>query len=258
MYPNEQRSCLGNSSIDEINYWKLIYFKKLKLSWLLVEGRKNIAYIIISLECSVQGQVLHCKHRNLDCSSAKAGVPPQIQEPRLQFNNRLNRCGSVPLLSTPHSPFSIWTYLKRSEKIPGVPTRRWGEWIWLTGPSGLHWNSPQGLNISSIRVFDQSDIWKSQSCFAPHSLFSIWTNLKRSEKYPGAPMWRWGEWIWLTGPFELHRNSSQELNISSIKVFNQLRYPQIPIMLRTPLSLFGIWTALKRSESTQGHQYGDE
>ena len=32
---------------------------------------------------------------------------------------------------------------------------RWGEWIWLTGPSGLHRNSPQGLNISSIRVFDQ-------------------------------------------------------------------------------------------------------
>ena len=30
------------------------------------------------------------------------------------------------------------TDLKRSEKIPGAPTRRWGEWIWLTGPSGLH------------------------------------------------------------------------------------------------------------------------
>ena len=32
---------------------------------------------------------------------------------------------------------------------------RWGEWIWLTGPSGLHLNSPQGSNISSIRVFEQ-------------------------------------------------------------------------------------------------------
>ena len=28
-------------------------------------------------------------------------------------------------------------------------------WIWLTGPSGLYRNSPQGLNISSIRVFEQ-------------------------------------------------------------------------------------------------------
>ena len=62
----------------------------------------------------------------------------------------IDRCGSFPLLSAPHSLFSIWTDLKRSEKIPGPPTWRWGEWIWLTGPSGLHWNSPQGLNISSI------------------------------------------------------------------------------------------------------------
>ena len=67
----------------------------------------------------------------------------------------MNRCGSFPLLSAPHSLFSIWTNLKRSEKIPGAPTRRWGEWIWLTGPSGLHRNSPQELNISSIRVFVQ-------------------------------------------------------------------------------------------------------
>ena len=67
----------------------------------------------------------------------------------------MNRCGSFPLFSAPHSLFSIWTNLKRSEKIPGAPTSRWGEWIWLTGPSGLHQNSPQGLNISSIRVFDK-------------------------------------------------------------------------------------------------------
>ena len=67
----------------------------------------------------------------------------------------MNRYGSFPLLSAPHSPFSILTNFKRSKKIPGAPTRRWGEWIWLTGPSGHHRNSPQGLNISSIRVFDQ-------------------------------------------------------------------------------------------------------
>ena len=66
-----------------------------------------------------------------------------------------NRCCSFPLLSALHSLFSIWTEHKRSEKIPGAPTWRWGEWIWLTGPSRLHQNSPQGLNISSIKVFDQ-------------------------------------------------------------------------------------------------------
>ena len=67
----------------------------------------------------------------------------------------MNRCGSFPLLSAPYSLFSIWTNLKRSEKIPGAPTRTWGERIWLTGPSGLHRNSPQGLNISFSRLFDQ-------------------------------------------------------------------------------------------------------
>ena len=55
------------------------------------------------------------------------------------------RCGSFPLLSAPYSLFSIGTDLKISLKIPGAPAWRWGEWIWLTGPSGLHRNSPQGL-----------------------------------------------------------------------------------------------------------------
>ena len=64
----------------------------------------------------------------------------------------MDRCGSFPLLSVPHSRFSIWADLKRSEK---APTWRSGEWIWLTEPSGLHRNSSQGLNISSIKVFDQ-------------------------------------------------------------------------------------------------------
>ena len=67
----------------------------------------------------------------------------------------MNRCDSFPLLSAPHSLCSIWTHLKIPEKIPGAPTWRWGDWMWLTVPSGLQWNSPQGLNISSIRVFDQ-------------------------------------------------------------------------------------------------------
>ena len=64
-------------------------------------------------------------------------------------------CGSFPLLSAPYFLFSIWTDLKRSEKILGAPAWRWGEWIWLIVPSGLHRNSPRGLNISSVSVFDQ-------------------------------------------------------------------------------------------------------
>ena len=85
----------------------------------------------------------------------KAGLPPQTQEPRLQFYQGLNRCASFPLLSALHFLFSIWTDIKRSVKIAVAPTWRWGEWIWLTGPSKLHRNSLQGLDTSSIRVFDQ-------------------------------------------------------------------------------------------------------
>ena len=40
---------------------------------------------------------------------------------------------------------------------------------------------------------------------------------------PGPQRWTLGEWVWLTGPTELHRNSPQGLNISSIRVFDQIR-----------------------------------
>ena len=108
-----------------------------------------------SSECSAQGQILHCKRRNLGCSSAEGRSSTGNSGTKTAMFQGMNRCGSFPLLYAPHSLFSIWTDLKTSENIPGAPTRKWGERIWLTGPSGLHQNSPQGLNISSIRGFDQ-------------------------------------------------------------------------------------------------------
>ena len=78
----------------------------------------------------------------------------------------INGCGSFPLLSVPHSLFGIWRDLKTFEKIQGAPTWRWREWIWLTGLSGLHRNSPQKLNIGSIRVFDQVTDLKIPITFA--------------------------------------------------------------------------------------------
>ena len=89
--------------------------------------------------------------------------------------------------------------------------------------------------------------WVASYCF-PHpilSLFSIWRDLWRSEKIPGAPTRRRGEWIWLTGPSGLHRNSPQGLNICSIRVFDQTRDPEIPITLRPLLmySLFFHWNS---------------
>ena len=43
--------------------------------------------------------------------------------------------------------------------------------------------------------------------------------------------WKWGEWIWLSEPSGLHRNSPQGLNISSIRVSDQIRDPEVPITL---------------------------
>ena len=65
----------------------------------------------------------------------------QAKEPRLQFCRRqvfhhklrnqaavlpgMNRCSSFPLLFAPHSLFSIWTDLKRSERSRRVDLANW-------------------------------------------------------------------------------------------------------------------------------------
>ena len=67
---------------------------------------------------------------------------------------------------------------------------------------------------------------------ASHSLFSIRTEFKWCEKIPGAPPWTWGAWIWQSGPSGLDRNSPQRLNINFIRVFDQIRDLEIPIILR--------------------------
>ena len=108
-----------------------------------------------SSECSAEGQVFHWKLRNQGCSCAQRQVFPANSRNKVAVLLGMNRCGSFPLLSASHSLFSIWTDLKRSEKIPGALAWRWGEWIWVSGPSGVYRNSPQGLNISSFRGFDQ-------------------------------------------------------------------------------------------------------
>ena len=96
-------------------------------------------------ECSAQGQIFHSNAGTKIAalsSTANSGT-------KVVVLLGINRCGSFPLLPHPTPSLS-------SEKIPGAPTWKWGEWMRLTGPSGLHRNLSQGLNISSIRVFD---IW---------------------------------------------------------------------------------------------------
>ena len=93
----------------------------------------------------------------------------------------MDRCGSFPLLSAPHSLFSIWTDLKRSEKIPEAPVWRREEWIWITRPSGLHRNSPQGVKYQFQQFLTRWVIRKSQSLFVPNLNISSsnYTNLTR-------------------------------------------------------------------------------
>ena len=123
-----------------------------------------------SLECSAQGQVLHCKRRNQGCSSAEGRSYTANSATKVAVLTGMVRCGSFPLLSSPHSLFGIWTDIKRSENIPEKP--RWDEWKWLTGPSGLHRNSPRGL-ISVLSGFSiRSEIWKSQLPFAPSQVIA--------------------------------------------------------------------------------------
>ena len=112
----------------------------------------------------------------------REGISLQTQAPRLQFCPKgrsspansgtkvavllwMNRCGSIPLPSAPHSLslFSIQTDLKRIENILGAPWWRWGEWIWLTGSSGLHRTSPYGHKYQFHQGF-----WSNQRSGNPN------------------------------------------------------------------------------------------
>ena len=84
------------------------------------------------------------------------------QEPRLQFNQGLNRYGSFPFHSAPHSLFIIWTDNRRSEKIPGVPTCRWEECISVTGPSGFQRNS------TGVKYHFHQGFWPDQRSGNPN------------------------------------------------------------------------------------------
>ena len=122
-------------------------------------------------QCSDQGQVFHSKLRLQGCILPKGRSSTANSGTKVAVSLGMNRCGNFPCFPHPNL-FSIWTDLTRSEKIPGGPAYRWREWIWLTGPSVFHRNSPQGLNISSTRGFlTRLEIRKSQSPFVP--LFTV-------------------------------------------------------------------------------------
>ena len=137
-----QKITVMGSNLTEINPWKLIK--------VFINHHQSVLPKVRFFAASAGTNV---------AVLTKAGLPPQTQEPRLQFY----RWGSFPLFSAPHSLISTWTHFKRSEKFPRAATWRWGVWIWLTGTSGLQRNSQQGLNIM---VLTRSEIRKTQAPFA--------------------------------------------------------------------------------------------
>ena len=88
------------------------------------------------------------------CSFAKGRSSTANSGTKVAVLPELNRCGSLPLLPAHNLSLASERTLKDLKRF-WASTRRRGEWIWLAGPSGLHRNSPQGLSISSIEVFNQ-------------------------------------------------------------------------------------------------------
>ena len=117
--------------LDTIN-WIVYYVIKLFISMLL----NGATSLIITLPQIPSLQLSTCLHSHINIIiiiiirvlpkgrsfTANSGT-------KFAILLRMNRCGSFPLLSAPDSRFSIWKELKRSQKVPGVPTLRWGGWI---------------------------------------------------------------------------------------------------------------------------------
>ena len=72
-------------------------------------------YIIIIMSVQPKGRSFTASGETYAAVLPKAGLPPLTQEPRLQLYQGFNMCGSFSLLSAPHSLFSIWIDLKRSQ-----------------------------------------------------------------------------------------------------------------------------------------------
>ena len=117
----------GKPSDDNINYY---YDEFIHRSIWIQRFAVRLLGTLHIIMCSAQGQVLHCKLRHQGCNSSQK----QVFHCKLRNLGYSFTVGAVAFCCFPHpslSLFSIWTNLKKSEKIAGGPTRRWGESIWL-------------------------------------------------------------------------------------------------------------------------------
>ena len=121
-------------------------------------------------------QVLHSNRRNLGWSSAESRSST-ANSGWLQFYLGLNRCCSFPLLSAPHSLFSIWTDLKRSQ-----------------GYQPLHSGSD---TQSSGKKLSSSTLTKTVvSMFIISTSIYISTSWNIKRLWQDAAAWRDLEWGW--------------------------------------------------------------
>ena len=100
-------------------------------------------------ECSVQGQVLHYKCRNLRCRSAEGRSSTANSGTKAAVLPGMNRCGSLLLLSAPHSLFSMWTDLKRPQghhmQVRRVDLANWALWTSSKFATGVKYWFHQGF-----------------------------------------------------------------------------------------------------------------
>ena len=132
------------------------------------ESARAIPGFYIHTESSEYPALGHSSLQTLEARPqffSKAGLPPQTKEPRLQFYQRW--IDAVVSYYFPHPTLLLAFELTLTVLKSPRSTSFGGGWIWLTGSSGLHRNSPQVLNISSIMILITSEIRKSQSPFAP-------------------------------------------------------------------------------------------
>ena len=104
-------------------------------------------------------------------SGTKAAVPPKCRSFTANSGTKvavllgLNRCGSFPVFSTPHSLCSIWTVLKRSEKIPGMEVRRVDLSNWAVRTSTKF--------TTGVKYQFHQGFWPDQRSGNPNHLFNI-------------------------------------------------------------------------------------
>ena len=116
-------------------------------------GSYGQVYVTSSV-CSAQRQVFHCKRSNKGCSSAEGNSSTANSETKIAVLLVMNMCSSFLLLSTPSLSLSSEQTSKDLKRSQGPQGGGGEREFGITGPSGLHRYSPEGLNISCIRVFD--------------------------------------------------------------------------------------------------------